>query len=91
MLFSVPEIIFLSAFILLFGGYRVYTEATGKTGPFSKWYAAGSFLCAGLELVDIVLWLRRDLSLGDMIPECLSVLIFLALGVIELRRAKGRG
>ena len=86
-----PEIIFLSAFILLFGGYRIYAKITGKGDGFSKWNAGGLFFCAGLDLVSILLKLHRGVSLADLIPECLVALVFAALGVIELRRAKGRG
>ena len=88
MLFSKPEIIFLSAFVLMFGGYRIYTAASGKEGRYSKGHALTWFLCAGLDVISALIDLSKGLSPADPIPHLLIALIFAVLGLLELRGIK---
>ena len=88
MLFSKAEIIFISAFILMFGGYRIYTAIAGQEGRYSKGSALTCFICAGLDLFSIFLYLYQDVALGDLIPHVLIAVLFTVLGVLELRGVK---
>ena len=88
MLFSPAEIIFISAFVLMLGGYRLYTTVTGKEGRYSKGRALTWFICAGLDLCSIFLYLYQDIALGDLIPHVLIAVLFALLGAFELRGVK---
>lgn len=88
MLFSKAEIVFMSVFVLALGGYRIYTKTTKETAGHSKWYAAGYFLCAGLDLFTVFWDLRRGIAPGDLIPHFLIVILFIVFGALELWGAK---
>ena len=88
MLFTLPEIVFLSVLVLALGGYRIYREAFQKDSVGSKWYAAGYFLCAGADCFTIFRDLHQGIAPGDLIPQILIAVVLLILGLLEVRRIR---
>ena len=88
MLFTKSEIIFLSVFVLALGGYRIFQEASKKSSAGSRWYAAGYFLCAGVDLFTLLRDLHQGIAPGDLIPHFLIAAVLLILGLLEVRSVR---
>ena len=75
--------LFFAAFLLLIGGWRVYSLLTGQSPP-SRTDAVCWFLIGAMDLADLLLDLPRNLPWTYYVPDAVAVLLCLSLGVIEL-------
>ena len=87
---TTPEIIFLSFFVLMLGGYGIYREASRKETVRSKGYIISWFILAGLYFLKVASYLHRGFSPAEMAPFILLAFVFLGSGIAALLNRKKR-